>query len=66
VTDSRQCDKCGRHFTSTENRIELAKFHIGPSYEYIPYLTKTFALIANYMIKECPKSVGDSRILTKA
>jgi hypothetical protein len=38
MTDSWQCDKCGRHFTSTENRVELArKFRNGPSFEYIPY-----------------------------
>jgi predicted nucleic-acid-binding Zn-ribbon protein len=38
MTNSWQCDKCGRHFISTEKRIELArKLPNGPSYEYIPY-----------------------------
>jgi hypothetical protein len=38
MTDSWQCDICGRHFTSTENRIELVrKTRNGPNCEYIPY-----------------------------
>jgi hypothetical protein len=37
MADSWRCDTYGRHFTSTENRIELArKVHNGPSHEYIP------------------------------
>jgi hypothetical protein len=39
MTDSWQwqCDKCGRHFISTENRIEVPrKFCKGSSFEYIP------------------------------
>jgi hypothetical protein len=40
MTDSWQCDLCGRHFTGPKNRIQLErKVAIGPNPpENIPYL----------------------------
>jgi hypothetical protein len=40
MTDSWQCDLCGRHFTGPKNRIQLdRKLDLGRnSSEYMPYL----------------------------
>jgi hypothetical protein len=40
MTDLWQCDGCGRHFTSTKNRIQLMVRIVSGSgsYEDIPYL----------------------------
>ena len=42
MTDSWQCDTCGRHFNCTRNRIELLrKIPIGPnSYDCVAYQDK--------------------------
>jgi hypothetical protein len=64
MTDSWQCDKCGRHFTSTGNKIELArKFRTGPSYEYISY-QDVYADCELYD-KKMSKSVVYARSLTE-
>ena len=40
MTDSWQCDGCGRHFTGPRNRIQLERKLVfgSNSNEYIPYL----------------------------
>jgi hypothetical protein len=56
MTDSCQCDKCGRHLTSSKNRIQLdRKIPYTPNkYEYISHQDSytDFELIGKKMSKE--------------
>jgi hypothetical protein len=60
MTDSWQCDICGRHFTSTENRIQLErKIRNGSNkYEYISYLE--MCADCELYVKKRLKSVGET------
>jgi hypothetical protein len=56
MTDPWQYDTCGRHFTSTENRIGLArKFRDGHPYEYVSYRD----ICIDYNL--CDKKVAEKR-----
>jgi hypothetical protein len=60
MTDSWQCDVCGRRFTSTENRIQLERKirnSVNKS-EYISYLE--ICTDCELYIKKWLESVGES------
>jgi hypothetical protein len=60
MTDSWQCDICGRHFTSTENRIQLErKIRNGANKpEYISSLE--ICTDCELYIKKWLKNVGET------
>ena len=60
MTDLWECDICDRHFTSTENRIQLKrKIRNGSKkYEYISYLE--MCADCELYVKKWLKGVGDT------